>query len=252
MAGNVKIRIRLTTVPCEQRIDLSERLLHVLVRSYSARLSVSDSFAALIPDQATGFSIDELKGHAQSIASLLRDNPAILLQTNVRISEEEYAMELYCYPVHRDRYSVEAILDSSLYEALYSGLPPEDDVVNEAIKDDILRLCLEMAGIVGAIGFKADVDTCGMLAPLEEELLTLSLLSPASISATMELSPAERNQVAYPGLLTGVRNDVFDAIRLRQYWGIGPEVYETIGGYIVLDLLQPDLDDSSRELENFE
>jgi hypothetical protein len=146
----------------------------------------------------------------------------------MRLGESSYPGEIYFFPLSTDdsRTCCEVKFHSQTYEAIYQFSDRSEGKFNEQAKKALLKVCLGLVSATEADAFIVRFDD-GELSPLHLEDILSKLRSP-------ELTLHGKR----PDLITGIRDNFLSLDELTAIWGTGEEVYESVSGYVILDLLQ--------------
>lgn len=147
---------------------------------------------------------------------------------DIRIGRDRFKVQIFLRNVDRDKIAVEFQLPSYVYESVYK-FDPDENEIDEAVKFDLIRFCVETSAALSAEGFGYDYT------------LVHKVLGPPSIQSLVQWVDNDPNRVdIFPEqwILAGVLSSRISVEQLRSRDGLHAHVYER-RGFTIYDLLWP-------------
>jgi hypothetical protein len=230
MAGYNPIDLSLTPLSAKTDAVCSSVTAYVSAEHGLTRdLESAVSLLVFDPKTDSWVGLEKVRADAASLGRLVVEKRGIRIGGELKIGKWTHPAEVFLYRASRsdERVGVTVKLHSYAYEAVFDFSPRDEGQFNEEAKHGLLGLCFGLATAAGADGWLLRFDAGELRPPEIQEILDVLRHPVLTIDGKR------------PGLLTGVRADLMPAPEMESIWKPGRHVYETIGGYCVLDLLWP-------------
>jgi hypothetical protein len=230
MAGYTPVELSLTPLSAEAD-SVCSAVIGYLSAEHGLTRDLEAAVSRLVFDPKTDewVGLEKVGAEVGSLARLVVEGRGIRVGGDLKIGRWTHPAEtfLYRWSGSDRRICVTIKLHSSVYEAIFDFAPRDEGKFNEEAKQGLLGLCFGLATTTGADGLVLRYDDGELRPPGIPELLDRLRHPVLTIDGKR------------PGLVTGVRAEVMPASEMESIWKPGRHVYETIGGYCVLDLLWP-------------
>lgn len=228
--------------PSCARSELSfvvERFARVMKQRARAPMVFKESMAELIFDKLSGNWLNtvELVDDNLDVESIFASDRWLRFNFEFQLGNGWYFAELYTFPIvssSGEFAGLQLNFDGRAYASIFDFQPRAYGGFDENAKRDFLAVCMLATELLQADAF--------ILLPDEGELVNIS--TNEILARLQEIRPVSEN--GRPGLITGLRGELTSVDHIREIWQLAADdsrLITTTSNYLILDLLQPFVDE---------
>jgi len=235
MSGYTPIRLLFT--PFNNDFDrIANAIFKYLSENHELQPSFGTQIAKLIFDPKNGKLTEtvEIDIEEKEIVDIVIKNKWVEVNRSLKIGRWFYDVSLFFFPkhIHEESVCLNIKFPSNVYESVYEFEPLEEGRFDEEAKKGILELCFGLANATNAMGFMLDYD--------HDELRVLEVEEILARLSDREYKGVRRD----PGIITSIRNTLLSLKELKSVYFDEEGVYENTLGFVTLDFLLTDDDES--------